>query len=231
MLIDILTLFPETFDGFLNASLIGQARKKGLIQVHIHNIRHWAQGAHRNADDRPYGGGPGMVLMAEPLYQGLESIKDHCSEAKTKPYALALSAKGKLLSSSWAKQLSRKKHLILVCGHYEGIDQRFIDCCDAELSIGDYITMGGETAAMVAIETISRYLPGVLGNSDSAKQESFSLHHNGTTILEWPSFTRPAIWKGKKAPPALLSGDPKKIETWKKTAALNYTKKNRPDLV
>lgn len=227
MRFEILTLFPETFNGFLNTSLIGLARSKGLIRIHLHNIRDWGEGNHRIVDDRPYGGTPGMVLKAEPIYQALSFVKTNCL-GSGQTLSFALSPRGQPLTNSLVKKLSQAPQIILLCGHYEGIDERVLAYFDGELSIGDYLTMGGEVASMVAIEAISRYVPGVLGTADSVQNESFNIEGG---LLEGPSYTRPSRWRGKKVPPVLLTGNPHKIKAWHKLQAKKITKKNRPDLL
>lgn len=176
-------------------------------------------------DDRPYGSGPGMVLMAKPIYQGIELIKSSCLNGQA-CQTFILSPQGVRLSAARAKGLSRLKNLILICGHYEGIDERLTRFVDGELSIGDYVTMGGEAAAMVVMESISRFLPGVLGRQQSSRQDSFN-----DGLFDWPCYTRPQIWKGLKVPQVLVSGNTEKIQSWRRGQALKKTKKNRPDLL
>lgn len=227
MRFEILTLFPETFNGFLNTSLIGVARSKGLIRIHLHNIRDWGEGRHRIVDDRPYGGAPGMVLKAEPIYQTLNFVKTNCL-GKQKTLSFALSPRGQPLTNSLVKQLSQASQIILLCGHYEGIDERVLSFLDGELSIGDYVTMGGEVASMVVMEAVSRYIPGVLGKANSVQTESFNIEGG---LLEGPSYTRPSRWRGKKVPPVLLGGNPKKIKAWHNLQSKKITKKNRSELL
>lgn len=204
MRFEILTLFPETFEGFLRSSLIGKAVAKGALEIHLHNIRDFAPNR-RQADDRPYGGGPGMVLMAEPIYQALRHIKKNCLKKSgvKKTAAYILSPRGNILNARTVRALAKNQTLILLAGHYEGVDERVKHYFDGELSIGPYVTMGGEVPAMAAIEAVSRFIPDVIGNPNSLEQESGH------------QYTRPSVWKGKKVPPVLLSGDHARIKEWR----------------
>lgn len=223
MKIDILTLFPEMFKGPFDESIVQRAQKKKLVEMKIHNLRGWAKDKHRTVDDRPFGGGPGMILMVEPLYSALKDLKKKSSKV------ILLTPQGKILQQKKAQALSKAKHLILICGHYEGIDERVRKhLVDEEISIGDYILTGGELPAMVVVDTITRLIPGVLEKPEATQDESFS---DQKGILESPQYTRPADFKGWKVPEVLLSGDHQKIKAWRKKMALAKTKKNRPDLL
>ncbi len=220
MKIDILTLFPEMFSS-LNHSIIGKAIDKNVLQLNVTNIRDFSVEKHKKVDDYPYSGGAGMVMMPQPLYDAIGSVKGKNS------YVIYLSPKGTTLTQDKVKELSQKENLVLVCGHYEGIDERVIELCiDEQISIGDYVLTGGELPAMVLVDAVSRYIPGVLGNSESAVDESFS-----DGLLEYPLYTRPQEFRGMKVPDVLISGNHKEIEKWKKKNKEKETKKYRPDLL
>jgi len=219
MKFDILTLFPEMFEG-INKSIIGKALEKELIEVNLVNIRDFSKDKHKKVDDTPYGGGAGMVMRPDVVYDAYKSLKS--DNAKV----IYLSPKGKTLNQEKVKELSKEKHIILLCGHYEGIDQRVLDeIVDEEISIGDYVLTGGEIPAMVLIDSVSRYVDGVI-TSESVEEESFS---NG--LLEYPQYTRPEIFLDKKVPEILLSGHHENIKKWREEQALEITKQNRPDLL
>lgn len=223
MRIDAVSVFPEMFDS-LNHSLIGKAIENQLIQFETLNPRKFTSDVHKTVDDSPYGGGAGMVMKPEPLGEALDSLIDEQTTV------IFPTPAGKLFDQKIAKQLSQKKHLVFVCGRYEGIDQRVVEYASAkaetlELSIGDYVINGGEIASVVMIEAITRLLPGVIGNSESLVEES---HEGG--LVEYPSFTKPASWKGLQVPEVLLSGNHAEIEKWRKQQQLERTKRNRPDL-
>lgn len=224
MRIDAITVFPEMFD-WLNHSLIGKAQEKKLIQFSAVNPREFTNDVHKTVDDSPYGGGAGMVMKPEPLGQALDSLIDADTTV------IFPTPAGKLFNQEIAKALSAKKHLVFVCGRYEGIDQRVVDYADSkaetlELSIGDYVINGGEAASVVMIEAITRLIPGVIGNSESLVEES---HEDG--LVEYPSYTKPASWNGLDVPEVLLSGNHAEIAKWRKQQQLDRTKKNRPDLI
>ena len=221
MKIDILTLFPECFD-YLNSSLIKKAQEKGLVEINIINIRDFSTNKHKTVDDYPFSGGQGMLMMCQPLYDAISSVKTDDS------YVIYFSPKGKTLKQDYVKQLYQThNHLILVCGHYEGIDERIIELCvDEQISIGDYVLTGGELPAMVLTDAVLRYIPEVLGNENSAVDESFN-----NNLLEYPQYTRPAEFMGLKVPEVLLSGNHKEIEKWKQEQRILETKKYRPDLL
>lgn len=229
MKISIITLFPEIFPPILNFSILKRAQKKGLVEFEVINLRDFGQGAHKIVDDRPYGGGVGMILKADVLAKAVSSIVNH------KSLIVLMSASGVHFTQKKARQLSNIDHLVIVCGHYEGVDQRFIDkYVSEEISIGDYILTGGEIPAMAIIDSIVRLIPGVLKKKEATELESFStFHHPSSTIqlLEHPHYTRPEIFNGKKVPQVLLSGDHQKIERWRKEESLKKTNKVRPDLL
>lgn len=220
MKFDILTLFPEMFE-VLNQSIIGRAIEKRLIEVNAINIRDFSKDKHKKVDDTPYGGGAGMVMMPDVVYDAYSSIKE-----KENAKVIYLSPQGKMLNQKKVVELSKQEHLILLCGHYEGIDQRVLDeIVDEEISIGDYVLTGGEIPAMVLIDSVSRYVQGVL-KEDSIKEESFA-----QTLLEYPQFTRPEIFHEKKVPEVLLSGHHENIKKWREQKSLEITKIKRPDLL
>ncbi|MDZ7798905.1 MAG: tRNA (guanosine(37)-N1)-methyltransferase TrmD [Patescibacteria group bacterium] len=207
MRFDILTIFPGLFKSFLKESLIAKAIKNDKISLNIHNIRDFSRDKHNTVDDKPYGGGPGMVLMVEPIYKCLKSIK-RLKESKT----IILTPKGRNYKQKTAFKYSQLDQLILICGRYEGFDERIKEFVDGELSIGNYITMGGEIPSMVIVESVARLIPGVLGDKESVIEESFAQKKD---YLEYPQYTRPAEYKGLKVPKILLSGDHKKIRIWR----------------
>ena len=220
MKFDILTLFPEMFD-IVKQSIIGRALKKDLIEINLINIRDFSENKHKKVDDTPYGGGAGMVMMPDIVYRAYLSIKDR-ENAKV----IYLSPKGKTLNQKKVEDLSKEEHLILLCGHYEGIDQRVLDeIVNEEISIGDYVLTGGEIPAMVLVDSVSRYIDGVLKN-ESIKEESFS---NG--LLEYPQYTRPEVFLDKKVPEVLISGHHENIKKWREEQSLKITRQNRPDLL
>ena len=219
MKFDVLTLFPEMFE-ILNQSIIGKAIEKDLIDIHLINIRDFSKDKHKKVDDTPYGGGAGMVMKPDVVYDAYQSIKDRNAKV------IYMSPQGKPLNQDKVEELSKENHLIILCGHYEGIDQRVLDkIVDEEISIGDYVLTGGEIPAMVLIDSVSRYVEGVL-KEDSIKEESFS---NG--LLEYPQYTRPEVFEGMKVPEVLLSGHHENIEKWRKEKSLEMTKKKRPDIL
>lgn len=216
---DCLTLFPEMFDS-LKQSIIGRAIEKGNIELNLINIRDFSKDKHKKVDDTPYGGGAGMVMKADVVYDAFKSIKH--DDAKV----IYMSPQGKPLNQKKVEELSNIKHLIILCGHYEGIDQRVIDkIVDEEISIGDYVLTGGEIPAMVLIDSVSRYAEGVI-SKESIEEESFT---NG--LLEYPQYTRPEVFEGEKVPDVLLSGNHQNIAKWRKEEALRITKIKRPDLL
>ena len=223
MKFDILTLFPDLFHAFLRESILGRAVKRGLVDIKLTDIRSFARGPHRVTDDRPYGGGNGMVMKPGPVYRALQSV----NRPKGESLVVLLTPQGKTFEQSKAWELSRLDQLILICGRYEGVDERIRKgLVDIELSIGDYVLSGGELGAMVVIDAVSRLLPGVLGGENSATDDSFE---NG--LLEYPHYTRPQVFKGKNVPSVLLSGDHEKIRLWRRKESLKRTLERRPDLL
>ena len=223
MRIDVATLFPEMCEAVLSESILGRARKNGALTVQCWNIRDYTLDKHRRVDDVPYGGGRGMVMQADPIYRCYEAVQ---AEAGTRPHRIYLSPKGSVLTQQRALELAAMPHLFLLCGHYEGVDQRILDTIiDEEISIGDYVLTGGELPAMVLIDTVARMLPGVLPEYLCFEDES---HFNG--LLEYPQYTRPAVWHEQEVPPVLLTGHHKNIAEWRLAQSLEVTKTHRPDL-
>ncbi|SDW00595.1 tRNA (Guanine37-N(1)-) methyltransferase [Marininema mesophilum] len=224
MRFDVLTLFPEMFTGFFSSSIMKRAIAKGLITASAINFRDYTTDKHRTVDDTPYGGGGGMVLKPEPLFQAVEDLKRDQTES---PRVLMMSPQGEPFTQHKAEELSTASQLIMLCGHYEGFDERVREhLVDEEISLGDYVLTGGELPAMVMIDSISRLLPGVLGNESSADEDSFS-----TGLLEYPQYTRPADFRGLKIPDVLLSGHHRQIEEWRRHESLRRTFHRRPDLL
>jgi tRNA (guanine37-N1)-methyltransferase len=223
MRFDILTLFPELIDAVLGESIIGRARENNIIQVNAINIRDFSDNKHRKVDDYPYGGGGGMVMMAQPVCDAFDSIVKNLAY---KPKLIYLSPQGRVLNQEMVKRLSEEEHLVLLCGHYEGIDERIIEeIVDEEISIGDYVLTGGELPAMVLVDSVSRIIPGVLSSEESYSQES---HYDG--LLEYPQYTRPCEFKGRKVPDVLISGHHANITRWRRQQSLKRTYLKRPDL-
>lgn len=220
MKISIITLFPEVFEPILNSSILKRAQKKGLVEFELINLRDFGEGKHKIVDGRPYGGGVGMLLRADILAKALSSIINHQSSI------ILTSASGKPYKQKSAQKLSKLKHLVIVCGHYEGVDQRFIDkYVTEEISIGDYVLTGGEIPAMAIIDSVTRLIPGVL-KKEATLYESFS-----ENLLEYPQYTRPEEFEGKKAPKVLLSGNHAEIAKWRRKKSQDTTQKNRPDII
>lgn len=221
MRIDVLTLFPEMFSP-LDSSLMGKAKQKGLFELYCHNVRDYSADKHKKCDDAPFGGGAGMVMMPQPIHDCIMAV-DPLHEAKR----IYLSPRGKVFNQQMAKQLSQESRLLFLCGHYEGVDQRVLDMdVDEEISIGDYVLSGGELAAMVVADCVLRYVPQVLGNSQSTEEESFS-----SGLLEYPQYTRPQNFLGMQVPEVLVSGNHKSIDDWRREQSLKITARNRPDLL
>jgi len=224
MRFEILTLFPEIFDSFLASGLIQKAMESGLLEVERLSPRDFAVDKHHSVDDAPYGGGSGMVMRPEPLMGALESLDERRSGASTR--RILLTPQGAPLTQAMAQRLSSEACLTLVCGRYEGVDERVRERMDEEISLGDFVLLGGEVAAMALLESVSRLLPGVIGNQASVEDES---HVAG--LLEYPQYTRPAEFRGEAVPPILLSGDHAKIASWRRQQALKRTRDRRPDLL
>lgn len=223
MKFDVLTIFPEMFSAFLRFGILGRAIEKGLVDIKLVNIRDFARGTHKTTDDRPYGGGEGMVMKAGPIHRALNSVE----RVNRRSLVILLSPQGKRFDQPTAWELSGSDQLILVCGRYEGVDERIRSTCiDRELSIGDYILSGGELGAMVLIDVISRLIPGVLGGERSNLEDSFE-----EGLLEYPQYTRPRVFQGKEVPSVLISGDHEKIRLWRRTESLKRTLERRPDLL
>ncbi len=224
MRIDIATLFPEMCERVLSESIIGRARKKGILEINCHNIRDYTEDKHRRVDDSPYGGGMGMVMQAEPIFRCFSQVT---SGFEQKPHVIYMSPKGEVFSQKKAIELSKKENIFIVCGHYEGVDQRLIDeIVDEEISIGDYVLTGGELPALVLTDAVARLCDGVLASPECFEQES---HFSG--LLEYPHYTRPEVWHGRSVPEVLLSGHHKNIESWRREQSLKITKEKRPDLL
>jgi tRNA (guanine37-N1)-methyltransferase len=231
MKIDILTIFPEMFKGPLTESLIGKATEKEILNINVINIRYFSKDKHKKVDDKPFGGGGGMVMKPEPLYDAIESVgvKKNSTTYKnsyTRPCVIYMSPQGRILNNSVVKNLAKFKHLVIICGHYEGVDERIMNYVDKEISIGDYILTGGEIPAMVLVDSVARMLPGVIKEKSSVKNDSF---YSG--LLDYPHYTRPAVFKNHKIPEVLLSGNHKKISEWRVEEAYKRTKERRPDLL
>lgn len=225
--IDILTLFPKMFSGPLQESLIGKAQEKRLVKIKIHNLRDFTSDKHRKVDDKPYGGGPGMVLQVHPIFSALKKLAAVKGKKKNKKsLVIYLSPQGKIFNHATALHLARQKHIILICGHYEGIDERAMKWIDEEISIGDYVLTGGELPAMVLADVIIRLVPGVVKKWESIQNDSFF-----QSMLDASQYTRPAKFLGMKVPETLLSGNHGAIKNWKDQSAYENTLKKRPDLL
>jgi tRNA (guanine37-N1)-methyltransferase len=225
----VLTIFPEFFEGPFAHGVVKRARDAGLVEIRIHNLRDWTGDRHKTVDDRPFGGGEGMVLKPEPVFQAVESI---WPERQPDQKVVLLSAQGRLFDQGMANRLSRESGLLLICGRYEGVDERVAaHLADDEISIGNYVLSGGELAAAVVLDAIARLLPGVLGNESSAAFESFQDTGHGEGLLDCPHWTRPADFRGWKAPDVLLSGNHEEIRRFRKDSALEKTARLRPDLL
>ncbi len=224
MRIDIITLFPEMFESVLNESIIGRAQKSGAIEIVCHQLRDYAFDKHRRVDDTPYGGGMGMLMKAEPIALCFEDI---CKQTGQRPHFVYMSPQGKTLTQKHLRELADVENICILCGHYEGVDQRLLDTfVDEEISIGDYVLTGGELPAMVFADALARMVPGVLSNNECFTEES---HFNG--LLEYPQYTKPSEWRGQIVPEVLLSGHHANIEKWRREKSLEVTKQKRPDLL
>jgi tRNA (guanine37-N1)-methyltransferase len=219
--IDVLTLFPAMLDGFLSESMLGRAREAKLLEVHVRNVRDWATDKHKTTDDRPFGGGAGMVMKCEPVFAAIEQLQTPGCRR------IYLTPDGAPFTAAKAEQLSKEQHLIFLSGHYEGVDQRIRDSLiDEEISIGDYVLTNGTLAAAVVIDALARFIPGVLGEEKSLTTESFTRN-----LLDFPNYTRPAVYRGMSVPEVLLEGNHGKIEKWRHAQQLEKTAKVRPDLL
>lgn len=231
MKIDILTIFPEMFKGPMTCSLMNRAVQNKILDINYIDIRSFTKDKHKKVDDRPFGGGPGMLMQVEPIYLSLKSVgvrkKNRLyKNPYKKPYVIYMSPQGNLLNTKKVKTLSKYEHLVLLCGHYEGVDERVLNWVDEEISIGDYVLTGGEIPAMVLIDSVARMLPGVVQDKSSVEQDSF---YDG--MLDYPQYTRPAKFKNFKVPEVLLSGNHLEIEKWRKQQSYERTKNRRPDLL
>jgi len=223
MRFDVLTIFSEMFSAYLREGILGRAVKREIVDIRLVNIRDFAKGAHKTTDDRPYGGGDGMVMKPGPIYRSLESVE----RVKGRSLVILLSPQGESFDQAMAWELSEWDQLILVCGRYEGVDERIrLTCVDREISIGDYVLSGGELGAMVIMDAVSRLIPGVLGGETSNLEDSFE-----GGLLEYPQFTRPRVFQENEVPPVLLSGDHERIRVWRRTESLKRTLEKRPDLL
>ena len=223
MRFDVLTIFSEMFSAYLGEGILGRAIKREIVDIRLVNIRDFAKGAHKTTDDRPYGGGDGMVMKPGPIYRSLESVE----RVKGRSLVILLSPQGDTFDQAMAWELSEWDQLILVCGRYEGVDERIrLTCVDREISIGDYVLSGGELGAMVIMDAVSRLIPGVLGGETSNLEDSFE-----GGLLEYPQFTRPRVFQEQEVPPVLLSGDHERIRVWRRTESLKRTLEKRPDLL
>ena len=228
MQFDVITIFPDIFRGVFEFGIIRRAVEAGLIEIAIHDLRDYTDDRHRQVDDRPFGGGAGMVMKPEPLFKAIEAVRGGKSDRSV----VLLSPQGQLFSQVLAEEFSRKPGLVLVCGRYEGVDERVVEhLVDAEVSIGDYILSGGEIPAMVVVDAVTRLIPGALGCEQSAERESFSHGSQWTGMLDHPHYTRPAEYRGFKVPEVLLSGHHEEIERWRRRKALEKTGARRPDLI
>lgn len=217
---DVVTLFPEFFKGPLQESLLKKAQQKGLLKMQVHNLRDYTHDRHKTADDKPFGGGAGMLIKPEPVFECVEAIRK-------KAWVVLMDPRGQPFKQETAARLARKKHIILIAGHYEGVDERVREhLVDQEISLGDFVTMGGEAPALCVIEAVARLLPGVLGNAESAADESFQAGR-----LEYPQYTRPRVYRTWAVPDILVSGDHEKVRRWREEASLKVTREHRPDLL
>ena len=229
MIFHVLTIFPEFFEGPFAHGVLKRAQEAGLLEIRIHNLRDWTSDRHKTVDDRPFGGGEGMVLKAEPLFLAVESI---WPERRPDAKVVLLSASGRPFDQVMANRFSRESELLLICGRYEGVDERVAEhLADEEVSIGNYVLSGGELAAAVVVDAVARLLPGVLGNETSAAFDSFQSGGHGEGLLDCPHWTRPADFRGWKVPEVLLNGNHEEIRRWRRQAALGKTKRLRPDLL
>ena len=223
MIVDIVTIFPDMFTGPMSTSMVGLARERGLLELSLHDLRDHTDDRHRTTDDYPYGGGPGMVMKPEPIFRAVRAIHAHADEP---PYTVFLTPGGEPFTQEHAREFAARPSLLLVCGRYEGFDERTTVLADREVSIGDYVLTGGELAAMVVVDAVTRLIPGVLGHEESAAEESFS-----EALLEYPQYTRPAEFEGTRVPDVLLSGDHARIASYRRRQSIIKTARVRPDLL
>lgn len=224
MRIDILTLFPDMCDTVMSESIIGRARKNGKVEIHCTDIRDYTADKHRRVDDKPYGGGMGMVMAPQPIYDCFQSL---CDEIGSRPHLIYLTPQGKTLTQERVKALAKLDNIALLCGHYEGIDERVIEALEPEeISVGDYVLTGGELPALIVADAVSRMLPGVLSDDECFEEES---HFN--SLLEYPQYTHPSVWQGRQVPEILLSGNHAKVDKWRREQSLKRTFERRPDLL
>lgn len=224
MRIDILSLFPEMFHGVIGSSILKRATEAGILAFHLHDIRPYTEDKHNRTDDYPFGGGAGLVMNAQPVIDCIDAVT--AMDAAI-PKRILLTPRGRMLTPELARELASEERLMLICGHYEGLDERIMDHIDGEISIGDYVLTGGELPAMVLIDCVSRFIPGVLGSPDSAEDES----HSGDGLLEYPQYTRPADFRGQTVPDVLLSGHHANIVAWRREQSLKKTQQVRPELL
>ena len=224
MRIDILTLFPAMCDAVMSESIIGRARQAGKVEINCIDIRDYTLDKHRRVDDKPYGGGMGMIMTAQPIYDCFNAL---CSEIGAKPHLIYLTPQGKTLTQERVKELSKLDNIALLCGHYEGIDERMIEALEPEeISVGDYVLTGGELPALIVADSVSRMLPGVLSDDECFEEES---HYN--SLLEYPQYTHPSVWQGREVPPVLLSGHHANVDKWRRQQSLQRTLERRPDML
>lgn len=223
MRIDIISVLPEVFAPMLEASILGRAQSRGVIDVAVHDLRDWTEDRHRTTDDYPFGGGPGMVMKPEPVYRALDAVSALTDE---RPFVIVMSPQGRRLDQSLVRTLAAKRRLLVLCGRYEGFDERILRRADLEMSIGDYVLTGGELPALVLVDAVSRLQPGALGCSESVTDESFT-----EGLLEYPQYTRPAVFEGMEVPEVLVSGDHARIAAWRRRESLRRTAERRPDLL
>ena len=229
MRIDILTLFPEMLKATLSTSIVKRAQESEHVEIYVHDIRDWADNTHRKVDDRPFGGGPGMVMMCQPLHDAVLAVE---RQSELPARRVHFTPQGEVLNQERVEQLATEQHLLLIAGHYEGIDERVIESLEPlELSTGDYVLSGGELPALLLVDAVVRVLPGVLGHADSADQDSFSLRdEEGNRLLDCPHYTRPRVWNEKEVPEVLLSGDHSAVDQWRMEQMKQRTESRRPDL-
>jgi len=227
VIFDVITIFPEFFHGPFNFGVIRRGREKGLVEIRVHDLRDFTSDRHRTVDDRPFGGGEGMVFKPEPVFKAVEAVRQ-TEQAEV----VVLSAAGKRFTQAEALRLSKASQVVVICGRYEGIDERIIEhLATAEISVGDFILSGGEIAAVVVVDAVTRYVPGVVGKEDSILRESFSDPAAERQLVEHPHYTRPVEFRGWQVPEVLISGDHKAVREWRRQAALKKTERNRPDLL